>query len=235
MNLKEAFEAIAGDADIIDVKNPLEGALGANFPWVIKQIRDITPRNKKVSCALGDVPNLPGSISLAASGAAALGVDYVKVGLYGLKTPEEAVYLLQNVNRAVKQFDPKIKVAAAGYADAQKTSGLNPMQIPNIAHEAQVDIAMLDTAVKDGKNLFFYQSQTNIKEFVDHSHSVGLEVALAGSLRKEDLPTVCSLGTDIVGLRGAACTCSDRVKGEMKRELVQELVTVVRQAEKMRA
>ncbi len=64
MNEKEALEAIAGGADIIDVKNPVEGALGANFPWVIKRIREITPRNIEVSCALGEVPNLPGSISL---------------------------------------------------------------------------------------------------------------------------------------------------------------------------
>ena len=83
---EEASEAIAGGADIIDVKNPQEGALGANFPWVIKQIREIAPKNIQVSCAIGDVPNLPGSISLAAFGAASLGVDYVKVGLYGFKT-----------------------------------------------------------------------------------------------------------------------------------------------------
>ena len=61
--------------------------MGANYPWVIKQIRAITPRNIEVSCTLGEVPNLPGSISLAALGAASLGVDYIKVGLYGLKTP----------------------------------------------------------------------------------------------------------------------------------------------------
>ncbi len=45
MNEKEAQEAIAGGADIIDVKNPTEGALGANYPWVIKRIKEITPKN----------------------------------------------------------------------------------------------------------------------------------------------------------------------------------------------
>ncbi len=73
MNEKEASEAIAGGADIIDVKNPQEGPLGANFPWVIKRIREITPKNIQVSCTIGEVPNLPGSISLAALGAASLG------------------------------------------------------------------------------------------------------------------------------------------------------------------
>ncbi len=102
------------------MKNPQEGSLGANFPWVIKKIREITPKNIEVSCTLGEVPNLPGSISLAALGAASLGVDYVKVGLYGFKTPEQAIYLLQNVCRAAKECNPKIKVVAAGYADAKR-------------------------------------------------------------------------------------------------------------------
>ncbi len=231
-NVKEAFEAIAGGADIIDVKNPREGALGANFPWVIKEIREITPKNIQVSCALGDAPNFPGFISLAALGAATLGVDYVKVGLYGVKDADDAVFLLQKVVEAVKGRNPKIKVAATGYADAQRISGLNPLLIPAIAGEAHVNVAMLDTAVKDGKNLFKFLSREQMKKFVDSSHRLGLEVAFAGSLRKEDLPVIYDLGADIAGLRGAACTGRDRLMGEMKRELVRELADTIRQAAK---
>jgi uncharacterized protein (UPF0264 family) len=232
MNEKEAFEAIAGGADIIDVKNPQEGALGANFPWVIKRIREITPRKIQVSCALGDVPNLPGSISLAALGAASLGVDYIKVGLYGFKTAKEAVFLLQNVNKAAKEYNPKIKVAAAGYADAERIGAIDPMLIPEIASKAQVDLAMIDTAVKDGKNLFNFLSAKQLEKFIDSAHKLGLEAALAGSLRKQDLPVVYGLGADVAGLRGAACTNSDRVNGQITRKLVQELVETVKQAEK---
>jgi len=230
-NEEEASEAIAGGADIIDVKNPNEGALGANFPWVIKRIREITPKNIEVSCALGDVPNLPGSISLAAFGAASLGVDYVKVGLHGFKTQKEAAFLLANVNKAAKEFNPKIKVAAAGYADAERVGALDPMLIPQIASKAQVDLAMVDTAVKDGKNLFDFLSTEQIKKFVNYAHKFGLEAALAGSLRKQDLPVVYGLGADVAGLRGAACTIGDRVRGQITRELVRELVETVKQAE----
>jgi hypothetical protein len=231
MNEKEASEAIAGGADIIDVKNPQEGALGANFPWVIKRIREIAPRKIQVSCTLGDVPNLPGSISLAALGAASLGVDYIKVGLYGFKTPREAVFLLQNVNKAAKECNPKIKVVATGYADAERISTLDPMLIPEIASKAQVDLAMIDTAVKDGKNLFNFLAVKQLEKFVDEAHKLGLEAALAGSLRKQDLPMVYGLGADVAGLRGAACTNSDRVSGQITRKLVQELVETVKQAE----
>jgi uncharacterized protein (UPF0264 family) len=229
---KEAVEAIAGGANIIDVKNPKEGALGANFPWIIKRIRQITPKNIEVSCTLGDVPNLPGAISLAALGAATTGVDYIKAGLYGLKTKEEAVYLMQSVTKAVRDYNSSIKVVAAGYADARRVGSVNPMLIPDIAHEAEADIAMIDTAIKDGKNLFAFLTINQLRNFVNAAHDHGLEAALAGSLRKEDLPTVYALGADVVGLRGAACTHGDRVDGRITRETVRELVEVVRRAEK---
>jgi (5-formylfuran-3-yl)methyl phosphate synthase len=235
MNEKEAQEAIAGGADIIDVKNPQEGALGANYPWVIRRIREITPRNLQVSCTLGEVGNFPGSVSLAALGAASLGVDYIKVGLYGIKTSKEAIYLLQNVNKAAKECNPKIKVAVAGYADAGKIGAINPLLIPEIAHKAQVDVAMLDTSVKDGKNLFDHLTEEKLRKFVVLAHGFGLEAALAGSLRAQDLPVVYGLGADIAGLRGAACTNSNRVTGQITRELVSELVEVVRQAAAKRA
>jgi uncharacterized protein (UPF0264 family) len=230
MNEKEASEAIAGGADIIDVKNPKEGALGANYPWVIKKIKEITPKNIEVSCTLGEVPNLPGSISLAALGAASLGVDYIKAGLSGLKTPQEAIFLLQNVNKAAKEHNSKIKVVATGYADAERIGAVDPLLIPEIAHKAQVDVAMIDTSVKDGKTLFDYLTHEQLKKFVNSAHNFGLEAALAGSLRKQDLPVVYGLGADVAGLRGAACTNSDRVTGQITRKLVHELVETVRQA-----
>jgi uncharacterized protein (UPF0264 family) len=59
-----------------------------------------------------------------------------------------------------------------------------------------------------------------------------LKAALAGSLRKQDLPMVYGLGADVAGLRGAACTNNDRVSGQITRKLVQELVETVKQAEK---
>ena len=92
-----------------------------------KKIREITPKKIQVSCTIGEVPNLPGSMSLAAFGAASLGVDYIKVGLYGFKTAEEAIFLLQNVCKAAKECNPKIKIAAAGYADAQKIGAIDPI------------------------------------------------------------------------------------------------------------
>lgn len=233
-NAEEAKEAIAGGADIIDVKNPDEGALGANYPWVIGEIKAVCPRNVQVSCTIGEMPDLPASISLAARGAATLGVDYIKVGLGGIKTPEQAVNLLQSVRRAAKQANPNVKIVAAGYADMGK-GAINPLKIPQIAHDAGAEVAMLDTAAKNGKTLLNHLTQSELKKFVDSAHGFGLQAALAGSLRKRDLPVVLGLGADVAGLRGAACTGSDRNRGTIKKELVLELVETLRQASGKRA
>ncbi|MBO7159474.1 MAG: hypothetical protein J6V46_04250, partial [Methanobrevibacter sp.] len=106
INHDEAIESIEGGADIVDVKNPKEGSLGANFPWVIKDIRELTPDDMLVSATLGDVPYKPGTVSLAAMGALVSGADYIKVGLYGPSNYEEALEVMENVVKTVKDTDP---------------------------------------------------------------------------------------------------------------------------------
>lgn len=227
------MEAAFGGADIIDIKNPDEGPLGASFPWIIRRVRQVTPTNIEVSCTIGEAPNRPGSIALASLGAASTGVNYIKAGLFGLKTAEEAVYLIRNVTQAAKDYNPAIKVVVSGYADAIRVGTVNPMLVPKIAYESKADIAMLDTAIKDGQNLFTFLTKPQIRSFADKAHGYGLKVALAGSLQKEDLPEVYALSADVAGVRGAACTSGDRVNGQITRERVQELVEIIKQVEKL--
>ena len=224
----EAVEAVAGGADIVDVKNPQEGALGASFPWIIRQVRGIAPKNVEVSCTIGDLPCLPGSVSLAALGAASTGVDYVKVGLGCVKTEEQAIFLLRNAVKAAKDYNPAVKVVAAGYGDAKRAGSVDPLLLPKIADEAGADVVMVDTAVKDGRNLLTFFSSKEAKRFVDEGHDRGLLVALAGSLGKEQVRSVFALNADIVGLRGAVCTNGDRLNGRVTREGVRELADLAK-------
>ncbi|MGQ9720830.1 MAG: (5-formylfuran-3-yl)methyl phosphate synthase [Candidatus Jordarchaeum sp.] len=226
-DVEEALEAIAGGADIIDVKNPLEGSLGANFPWVIRRIREITPKKLEVSAAIGDFPNNPGMASLAALGAAASGADYVKVGLFGAKIFEDALHLSKHVVRSVKEYDPRIKVVIAGYADAHRINSIDPFLIPQVTSEAGADVAMIDTAIKDGTGLLDLWALKRIENFVQDGHERNVMVALAGSLKKEDIPTLYNLDADVVGIRGAACEKSNRLEGKIVRERVQELVSIL--------
>lgn len=228
---KEASEAVEGGADIVDVKNPGEGSLGASFPWLIKSIKDMTPNNAEVSCTLGDLPNLPGTASLAALGAATTGIDYIKAGLFGVKAKGEAINLMRNIAKAAKSFDPSIEVVATGYADAAKIGAVSPLLVPEIARNADADIAMIDTAVKDGRNLFSYLTTEQLKRFVREAHDGGLKAGFAGALNKEDLAKVYALGADVVGFRSAVCTSGDRVHGRIDRKKVLNLVELKRRLE----
>lgn len=223
INHEEALESINGGADIVDVKNPKEGSLGANFPWVIRDIREITPEDKLVSATLGDVPYKPGTVSLAAMGAHVSGADYIKVGLYGTKDYDEAVEVMENVAKTIKDVDNDTIVVAAGYADAHRVGAVDPMEIPKVAKDAGCDLAMLDTAVKDGHTLFDYLSIEDLEKFVNEAHSYGLKTALAGSVKKEQLKPLNDIGCDVVGIRGAACVGGDRNTGKIHHSAVAEL------------
>jgi len=225
-NVREALAAVAGGADIIDVKNPAEGSLGAGFPAVIRAVRAETPGRLAVSAALGDAPGLPGTFSLAAAGAAAAGADLVKVGLYGIGNAEEAIYFMKRIKEAVTLFNPRCRVIAAGYADASQIGALPPAELPAVAAAAGVDGCMLDTAGKGGTTLLGLMSGRELVAFVEESHRLGLFAALAGSLGFADLPLVYETGVDVVGVRGAACRGGLR-RGEVVADEVLRLKNMV--------
>ncbi|EKF86478.1 (5-formylfuran-3-yl)methyl phosphate synthase [Methanobacterium formicicum] len=228
INTQEAREAINGGADIIDVKNPKEGSLGANFPWVIKNIREITPKDMQVSATLGDVPYKPGTVALAAAGAVVSGADYIKVGLYGTRNYSEALEVMENVVKAVHEFDEDAVVVASGYADAHRVGAVDPMDIPRVAADSGADLAMVDTAVKDGKTLFDFMNEESISQFTTEIHEYGLKSALAGSVTEEQLPLLAELGCDVAGIRGAACVGGDRNTGHIHHEAVAKLKHLVK-------
>ena len=207
--------------DIVDVKNTREGSLGANYPWVITAVRKAVPATKLVSATLGDVPYKPGTVAQAGLGAAVAGANYIKAGLYGCATAEQAIEVMSGLVRAVKDYAPQATVVAAGYADAYRVGCLNPLAIPYVARESGADIAMVDTAIKDGTSLFDHMSTAECASFVERSHEYGLRVALAGSVKIGHLNDLASLGTDIVGIRGAVCAGGDRNAGTIRADLIR--------------
>lgn len=222
----ETLACVSGGAHIIDVKNPKEGALGANFPHVIREIKEVLPKNLQLSATLGDMPNLPGTASLAALGAAASGVDYVKVGLYGTKTAQEATTLMTEVVRAVKDYNKNIKTIASGYADFRTVGCVSPLELPVVAEKAKADGVLVDVKTKNGiDNLFTFLTDNELTSFVSEAHDRNLLAALAGSLDVKHVSRVHSLGADIIGVRGAVCAKKDRISGKLQTEKVMEFVS----------
>ena len=226
----EALDSIKGGANIIDVKNPKEGSLGANFPRVIQQVKEFMPKNLELSATIGDLPNLPGTASLAALGAAVSGVDYVKVGLFGVKTSDEATTLITEVVKAVKEYDSALKTIASGYADFRSVGCISPMELPMVAHKAEADGILVDVNIKKGNdNLFTFLTDEQLKEFVTQAHNHNLIAALAGSLDRQDIQRVHNLGADIIGVRGAVCAKKDRLAGKLEQKKVLAFAEKIRE------
>lgn len=224
-SFEELLPAIEGGADIIDLKNPSEGSLGASFPWLIKKIRNYG-NNFTLSVAIGDMPNLPGTAALAAFGAAMCGADIVKVGLLGPTSFNEGVTLLKSVVKATKYINQNILVVGAGYADFKLFNGISSIDIPAICNSAGADVAMLDTYMKDGRKLFDFIDSEQLQDFVIKAHEFKLLAALAGSIKPGDINTLHDLGADVIGFRGAVCSGSDRKNGILQVNRVRNIVEI---------
>lgn len=217
----EAPIALAGGADIVDVKDPAEGALGAAGPATLRALRAIVTPPAELSAALGDAPQLPGTFALAAYGAAACGVDYVKVGLLGSRTERAALALLRAVQAATDGIGPATRVVAVAYADAARVGAFPPRLLPALAREAGLHGVMLDTCVKDGTTSIAALGEGAVARFLSAATACGLRAGLAGSLRLEDVARAAALGADVVGVRGSACEGGrlGRVSAERVRAL----------------
>jgi uncharacterized protein (UPF0264 family) len=224
VDVASARVAVAAGADIVDVKNPAEGALGAPSPTVIEGVRAAVPAEVPVSAAIGDMPNLPGTAALAALGAARSGATFLKVGLWGVSTEAEAVALLRTVRDGVAGV-PGAVVVAAAYADARRMAHapLAPELLPRVARAAGVVVCLLDTAIKDGRGLLDWLSPHALTSLVADAHAAGLQFALAGALRAEHLPVIRATAADIAGVRSAACR-NGRRAGRLDAARVRGLV-----------
>ncbi|MHC1566953.1 MAG: (5-formylfuran-3-yl)methyl phosphate synthase [Candidatus Syntropharchaeia archaeon] len=218
-NVEEAKAAVRGGSDIIDVKNPNEGSLGANFPWVIRSIRDAIG-DVTMSATIGDFDYKPGTASLAALGAALSGAEYIKVGLK-VKEKKEAEEIIESVVRSVKGFYPEKKVVSAAYSDYERFGTISPLEIPEIAENAGADVVMVDTGIKDGRSTLEFLSEEDLNMFISDARKRGMKTALAGSLTFGDIPTVIRINPDIIGVRGIVC--GGNRNSEIREELVRKL------------
>jgi uncharacterized protein (UPF0264 family) len=215
----EARRALAGGADIIDVKDPTEGALGAPSPRVLSEVVREVGGAAPVSVALGDLPNLAHTAALAARGAALTGADYVKVGLRGVRDLEGAVAFVRAVADAV---GTQVAVIAAAYADARALDppALDPARLPELAERAAVSGVLVDTLIKDGRSLYHWLSESQLTDLVTRTRSAGASFGVAGQLTLGELRRVPA---DVVGVRSAVCRGGDRA-GELDAELVAAAV-----------
>ena len=222
-NLAEALQALKGGADIVDVKNLQEALVGSAHPRVVKEVRDAVPSQDHASVTLGVVPNQIGTVAMAAYTAGVLNATSVKVGFMNTEY-EAAVETLLASKEALNGFDTKL--IGSLFADNPLYDGLDPHEMVRLAKEGRCDGFLIDTLTKDGRNLFDFLTEQELRDMVFEGKELGMSTALSGHLRIQDLDELARINPDIVGVRGAVCQKGDRQTGvhweavtEFKRQL----------------
>lgn len=201
MSVAEARIVLEHGADIVDLKNPLAGALGALPLETVREIVQAVDGRKPVSATIGDLPLTPNAVLPAVQAMAATGVDMVKIGLFEQGQPGTC---LQQLGGMAKQT----RLVLVMFADAACDFALLPMLA-----QAGFYGVMLDTAHKNGQRLVDCVDNKRLVEFVIRAKSLGLKTGLAGSLTAEDAQWLKNLGADYLGFRGFLCDKSIRFNG----------------------
>jgi uncharacterized protein (UPF0264 family) len=191
----EAEIVLAAGADIVDLKEPAQGALGAVAPKTIATCVARIAGRAPVSATVGDLPLQPDIVCAAVAATDALRVDDVKLGVMTPGGDPDACFA------ALSRLDRRAGLILVFFADAMPS--FDPAYA---AHRVGARGVMLDTAGKKATEaLPDLMPQDEIARFVNSGREAGLKVGLAGSLRANHVKALLALRPDILGFRGALC------------------------------
>lgn len=199
-NLEEARLAVAGGADIVDLKEPARGALGAVPLAVAREVVRALGASRPVSATVGDLPMQPETVGPAVREMGDTGVAFVKIGFFGAGDGQACI-------RALKPHARRLRLVAVLFADQDPDfSLLEPLRDAGFAG------VMLDTAGKGGLGLRDWVPGEKMAYLIASARELGLITGLAGSLKVSDIPALLPLAPDYLGFRGALCAGGNREK-----------------------
>lgn len=199
---------------LIDLKNPLTGALGALEVAEVAEIAEWVKQSKlpsQTSATIGDLPMQAARIIPKLQAMSKTGVDYLKIGLF----PEtELMQCLVDLSPAIKALEtPVIGVL---FADRY------PVDF-DLARLKQAGFhgAMIDTAIKNGQGLLDHWNSKQLSQFVEAAHAHNLICGLAGALKQGDIASLQPLGADYLGFRSALCEANIRTDSLSPKQIKQ--------------
>ena len=196
-NAAEAEIVLQFGADIVDLKDPAHGALGAVALDEAGAAIRLIGRRSRISATLGDPPY---SVEALVSRARALidaGVNDLKLAV---DTPMLAV-----LGAALKTLAGDVALIGMMFADRAPDFDA----LPTLA-ALGFKGAMLDTADKQSGRLLTHLDVARLEDFCGRCRALGLVSGLAGSLEAPDVPRLLLTAPDVLGFRGALCRAHDR-------------------------
>jgi uncharacterized protein (UPF0264 family) len=198
--LEEARIALQAGADVIDLKEPARGVLGAVPVSTLRTVVKFIAGQRLMSATVGDLPSDPAVVSQAVAGIAATGVDIVKVGLF------DGAHRSALFQALAAQAQSGARLVVVLFADREP----KPETVLVAIAEGGLMGVMLDTADKQGGSLRDCCSDLQLAAFVRRGKELGLVTGVAGALRIEDITPLLALEPDYLGFRGALCADNSR-------------------------
>ena len=214
-SLAEALLVLSADVDIIDLKQPALGALGALDIATVKQIVAGIDGRCPVSATIGDLPMQPDPVFNAVKAMAETGVDYIKIGFFPGDDWQGTVKKLSALT------EQNLALIAVLFADTQPD-----LAIMRLLKDAGFTGVMLDTMNKQKGSLTELMAKMEIAQFVTQAKDRQLLCGLAGSLRLEDIPELMPYKADYLGFRGALCQEHNRV-GQLNKQAVMQIKSAI--------
>ena len=194
-NLQDAICANQHGADIIDLKDPAQGALGALGMETIDAIVDCVWDTSLVSATVGDLQADVGLILAKIQQVADSGVDYVKVGMFSQRHIDQCLPAFEYHARR------GVKIIGVLFADID----FNIEETVKACQKARLAGVMMDTAGKNAGPLLAHCEINQLAKFIQSAKNHNLLTGLAGSLRQQDIATLLTLNPDYIGFRTALC------------------------------
>jgi uncharacterized protein (UPF0264 family) len=215
----EARLAARHGADLIDCKEPSQGALGGLAPATIRSIVQVLRGDAvtlPISATIGDVPmDQAEHIVQRVAVVADCGVDYVKVGIARQAGARAVLDALARSGVAVVP----VFIADDGIDDVLLMHALR-LSFPAV---------MLDSADKTRGSLFEWLPMADIVRFVTRVRAAGAMAGLAGALRRADVDALASAAPSIAGFRSAVC--AQRRDGALDATRLSALAADLRHAQ----
>jgi uncharacterized protein (UPF0264 family) len=224
-SVAEAAAALAGGADLIDVKEPSRGPLGrADGETIAAVIRHVN-KWRPVSAALGELVDNESLPSVD-------GLDFVKWGLAGCFRRID--WRARLASGLMNDGSPRAVIVA--YADWERVEAPPLDDVAEFARPWPGATFLLDTFGKDPAvqgsarpSLLSWLSSATVTQLCRSLHDAGVRVAIAGSLDAEDIKALRCAEPDWFAVRGAVCV-QGRRDGAICASRVRELVNLLHQA-----
>ena len=200
----EVTAALAGGADLIDVKEPARGALAPAEAEVVAGVIEAVRGKVPVSAALGEWS--PNAIT-DAHWHLELKLNYVKWGLAGYTAVPGWGEDLLDTRR---ELPVGMEMVAVAYADWERAKSIPPFELARFAKRFRFKAFLLDTWGKDSKTLLDFMKPAEVAELVESLKRLNIIVALGGSLRPEHVKQLKSAAPDFFAVRSSACAAGKR-------------------------